>query len=161
MQLAKWSVWSHAPAYKGDHTQDRAVLAKPIADLGICNAAGADESIDVDIISRHKCLAHKCEALADLGDFGMQLAAAGADETTRSRLGRISIAGILMWPAFGFNLVYTVGAVIVLTIISLVSRLFETQRPAAPTRVTSSSTTTTTAPRSVRLRRIWIIFISS
>ena len=83
-----------------------------------------------------------------MSDYGVvvQLAAAGADETTRSRLGRISIAGILMWPAFGFNLVYTVGAVIVLAIISLVSRLFET-RTATPSTTTTS--TTATAPRQV------------
>ena len=74
-----------------------------------------------------------------------QLAAAGADETTRSRLGRISIAGVLMWPAFGFNLVYTFGAVIVLTIVSLVSRLFETRRPATSTSTTSTRSTASTS----------------
>ena len=59
----------------------------------------------------------------------VQLAAAGADETTRSRLGRISIAGVLLWPAFGFNLIYTLSVVSVMTVISLFTQYFQFRQP--------------------------------
>ncbi|KAK9834955.1 hypothetical protein WJX84_012406, partial [Apatococcus fuscideae] len=65
-----------------------------------------------------------------------QLAAAGADETTRARLARIGIAGILIFPVLGFNLLYTFGAMIVITFVSLVSRIFE-----GPSTTASSTTT--------------------
>ena len=66
----------------------------------------------------------------------VQLAAAGADETTRARLARIGIAGILIFPVLGFNLLYTFGAMIVITFVSLVSRIFE-----GPSTTASSTTT--------------------